>query len=83
MDGVEPDVDDRAFYRAWTFGEAHYKAFGKNPSPAMITGLLSSSFELDRAYELSGVSVLHLEPQPDFMFSLVWSGHAAPRRLAV
>lgn len=77
MKGFAPEVDDEGFYRTWTFGEAHFKAFGANPSPELLHRFLATPLIHDVTYRLTEeISVLHARPAPDFMLSLVWTAGA-------
>jgi hypothetical protein len=78
--GAAPDrLDLTGFYRAWTFGEAWFKAVGTLPASA---AWLAASADLgDRGVPFApkgGLCALHRRIGADFMLCLVWDGRPAP-----
>jgi hypothetical protein len=74
----------RAFYRAWTAGEAWVKAFGGRPDVELLRRVLAEGSPDGRVYSLGEAAVMHDTPAPGFLLSLVWSphdGYAPPARL--
>lgn len=69
------------FFRGWTFGEAHFKALGRNPSPALLRRVLNSRAEPETVWEVEpGLWTLHARVGAEFVLSLVW---AAPQSVSV
>lgn len=65
-------ADDLAAYRVFTFYEAHFKALGAFPEPALMRAVAAQG---GAGYSLEGdVNVLHLIVESDFTLTLVWSG---------
>jgi len=71
--------DDAAAYRAFTFHEAYFKAFGAAPERELARDVAESLEPL--AWPRAGLGVLHAAPSESFVLTLVWSGESAPERL--
>jgi phosphopantetheinyl transferase len=64
------------FYRAWTFGEAYFKAFGSPPGKETLAHVIehhagNGSYRL-RHRENGAIGVLHSEVNGEFALTLVW-----------
>lgn len=78
------ELTARAFYRAWTVGEAWVKAFGGRPDAKLLRRVLAHDAQDGEVYSLAEAAVMHDTPAPGFLLSLVWSppdGYASPARL--
>jgi hypothetical protein len=72
---AEP-VSLQGFYRAWTFGEAYFKAFGSLPGKETLAHVIErqagdSTYRI-RHRENGTVGVLHSEENEAFALTLVW-----------
>ncbi len=72
---AEP-VSLQGFYRAWTFGEAYFKAFGSLPGKEILAHVIEQHAS-DSTYQIhhreNGViGVLHSEVNGEFALTLVW-----------
>lgn len=72
---VKP-VSPAAFYRAWTFGEAYFKAFGRLPDTENFARVVEHHAD-EGAYrvefpESAAFGVLHSKPFDDFALTIVW-----------
>ncbi len=65
----KPDPD--RFYRGWTFGEAWFKAFGANPTAALVRTAVEMGS--DRPVAIGDAWLLQTSPQPGYVLSLVWA----------
>ncbi len=68
MDAAPSDA--RAAYRAFTFWEAYFKAFGHFPEKALLRAVAGSAAPTQ---ELDGLLVLHRNVETDFSLTLVWA----------
>jgi len=59
-----------AAYRAFTFWEAYYKAFGHFPEKPLLRAVAGSAAV---TRELDGLFVLHRSVETDFSLTLVWA----------
>lgn len=78
------ELTARAFYRAWTVGEAWVKAFGGRPDAELLRRVLAHDAPDGQVYSLGEAAVMHDTPAPGFLLSLIWSppdGYAPPTRL--
>jgi hypothetical protein len=64
--GARPS-DRAAAWRAFTFYEAYFKAFGETPAPALMRSVAQGETLLP-----GGARVLHAAPAADFVLTLVW-----------
>lgn len=71
--GDDSAADEGAAYRAWTFWEAHFKAFGAWPPRELVREAALSDAHISQLGE--GVFVLH-EQIEGFALTLVWHGGA-------
>ena len=71
--------DDESAYRLFTFREAYFKAFGKNPDRALLRDVACAPDPMMRPAHNLGVLFAPLENC--FLLSLVWSGAGEPERL--
>lgn len=87
----EKPVSLAAFYRAWTFGEAYFKAFGRLPGSEALWRVIdvhAGDGASDGAYRVDcgkngAAGVLHCVPFDDFALTIVWempdvAGRAPP-----
>ena len=69
--GAPEPVTPEQFFRGWTFGEAWFKAFGRDPEPDLIRiaggNLSAEPLPVGEAW------LLQTLPEPGFVMSLVWS----------
>jgi hypothetical protein len=65
-------LDTAAFCRLWTFGEAHFKAFGAVPSAELLTRCARLPPPDDEPIALSARRWWWSEPVDTFWLSLVW-----------
>ena len=75
------------FYRAWTFGEAYFKAFGSLPGKETLADVIerqagNGTYRL-RHRENGAVGVLHSEVKGEFALTLVWVPCVGTRSLAL
>jgi hypothetical protein len=63
-------VDAETFFRGWTFGEAWFKAFGRDPSPDLIRA--AGTNRSAEPLFLTGAWLVQSLPEPGFVMSLVW-----------
>lgn len=73
---MDKPVSPAAFYRAWTFGEAYFKAFGELPGAQSLGRVIehhadAGLYRVDRS-ETTAVGVLHSKPFDDFALTIVW-----------
>ena len=69
------------FFRGWIFGEAHFKALGCNPSPALLRRVLDSQVPSETVWEVEpGLWTLHAPVGGEFVLGLVWT---APHLVSV
>lgn len=73
-----PARDEDAAYRAFTFREAYFKAWGDWPSRDLLRVVADADAPLYRA--APGLNVLHEPVAPDFLLTLVWEGDRAAVR---
>jgi phosphopantetheinyl transferase len=83
----EKPVSLAAFYRAWTFGEAYLKAFGRLPGAKRLARVLNhhadeGTYRIDCGKN-AVAGVLHCVPFDDFTLTIVWempdiAGRAPP-----
>lgn len=71
-----PPSTTAAAYRAFTFHEAYFKAFGAAPSAELA--IAEAHIEEPLWRPSSDLSVLHIAPAPNFVFSLVWTCAGSP-----
>jgi len=69
-------VSLQGFYRAWTFGEAYFKAFGSLPGKETLADIIEhhdrdSTYRL-RGREIGAIGVLHSEMNGEFSLTIVW-----------
>jgi hypothetical protein len=65
-----PAADADAAYRAFTFWEAYFKAFGEWPDRALLRSVAGSREQVQR---VGSVSLLHRAVETDFALTLVWA----------
>jgi phosphopantetheinyl transferase len=71
--GPDEDLDPQAVCRAWTFGEAHFKAFGSPPAPAILTNVIRAPEPGDEPVAFGARRYWYSERLPeDFWLTLVW-----------
>lgn len=73
---MDKPVTPAAFYRAWTYGEAHFKAFGTLPDAESIERVMERHAD-EGVYRVPGpesaaVGVMHSKPFEDFALTIVW-----------
>lgn len=68
--------DDLTAYRAFTFREAYFKAFGAWPEKALLRRIAAERESIVRTKD--GLSVLHERFSADFVLTLVWRGDGTP-----
>lgn len=73
---IHKPVSPAAFYRAWTFGEAYFKAFGELPGAESLARVIEHHadeglYRVARR-ENAPVGVLHSKPFDDFALTIVW-----------
>ncbi len=73
---MDKPVSRVAFYRAWTFGEAYFKAFGRLPGAESLARIVEHHVD-DGLYRIerrenAAVGVLHSKPFQNFSLSIVW-----------
>jgi hypothetical protein len=79
-----PAFDDARAYRAWTFAEAHFKAFGALPEPGLLRIVLRAEARWGEPYAPQpGMRALHSAPASDFTMSVVWAGDGAPEAVSL
>jgi hypothetical protein len=85
LGGPPEDLTARAFYRAWTGGEAWLKAFGARPDADALRAILEHAARDGEVYRLGEAGVMHESLPGGFVLSLVWSDpegvYARPVRL--
>jgi hypothetical protein len=66
------EVGQEAFYRGWTFREAYYKAFQKNPSKALAVTAMQECPDESTIEIEDGSRLFQRRVFRDFQLSLVW-----------
>ena len=68
--GAAEAVTPEQFFRGWTFGEAWFKAFGRDPEPALIR--IAGGNTSAEPVAVGDAWLLQALPEPGFVLSLVW-----------
>lgn len=68
--GAAEAVTPEQFFRGWTFGEAWFKAFGRDPEPALIR--IAGGNTSSEPVAVGDAWLLQALPEPGFVLSLVW-----------
>ncbi len=68
--GSAEAVTPEQFFRGWTFGEAWFKAFGRDPEPDLIR--IAGGNTSDEPVAVGGAWLLQSLPEPGFVMSLIW-----------
>jgi hypothetical protein len=68
--GAAEAVTPEQFFRGWTFGEAWFKAFGRDPEPELIR--IAGGNRSDEPVVVGEAWLLQSLPEPGFVMSLVW-----------
>ena len=76
-----PVADDAAAYRAFTFHEAYFKAFGAAPDADLAHAAAHAPAPLWRPR--ADLGVLHAAPAPDFVLTLVWTCAGEPAQVSL
>lgn len=69
--GAAEAVTPEQFFRGWTFGEAWFKAFGRDPEPDLIR--IAGGNRSDEPVAVGEAWLLQSLPEPGFVMSLVWA----------
>ncbi|MDO9337031.1 MAG: 4'-phosphopantetheinyl transferase superfamily protein [Caulobacter sp.] len=69
--GAAEAVTPEQFFRGWTFGEAWFKAFGRDPTADLIRMAGGNLSEAPLA--VGDAWLLQTLPEPGFVLSLVWT----------
>lgn len=72
-EGLPSGIEGKAFYRIWTFLEAHFKAFQSFPPPSDIQLALDHSNDDETWQTQGGVRVFQKTISDQFCLTLVWS----------
>lgn len=73
---VDNTVAPAALYKAWTFGEAYFKAFGELPDAESLARAVehhadNGLYHVDRP-DCPAIGIFHSEPLDNFALTLVW-----------
>jgi hypothetical protein len=72
LDVAGASIGADAFYRAWTFGEAYFKAFQKDPGPSALRQILARSSADPVRLGADGPWVYQRPLGDDYQMTLVW-----------